>query len=313
MKSWVKGRVTCKFGFTELNAMQEDGSGYYSVWYSSQIIGPIYPVYQKDENGNNILDADGNKQYDYGAGRPSFTNMNWIAALEDDRRERKTYSFSGRTYFTISDKENDNLGFFKDFSVTANFGADYKNQNYLRYYNPFEGNASDIGGSGYREASTALSYTLNQLLNYNREFSFGEIDFLAGHEFYSLERQYLYAEKSGYAAGDLYELANAAKITDANSFVDNYRIQSVFGRLNYSFRDKYYDSGSYRRDGSSRFYADSSRGQFWSVRSSWSCSVESCMDAIISWLSSATLKAVYGLQDIVASVFSNAYKILYLR
>ena len=148
MKRWLKGGLSSNFAFTELNSMQEEGSGYYNVWYSSQMIGPIYPVYQKDENGNNILDADGNKQYDYGAGRPSFTNMNWIAALEDDRRERKTYSFSGRTYFTISDKENDNLGFFKDFSVTANFGADYKNQNYLRYYNPFEGNASDIGGSG---------------------------------------------------------------------------------------------------------------------------------------------------------------------
>lgn len=65
------------------------------------MIAPIYPVYKKNADGSNLL-VDGEKEYDYGVNRPSFSNMNWIAALYQDKRERKSDNLSSRAYVTLS-------------------------------------------------------------------------------------------------------------------------------------------------------------------------------------------------------------------
>lgn len=55
------------------------------------------------------------------------------------------------------------------------------------------------------------------------------------------------------------------------------RRQSYFGRINYSFRDKYNLSGILRRDGSSAFPADQKWGTFYAVGASWVISDEEFM------------------------------------
>lgn len=53
---------------------------------------------------------------------------------------------------------------------------------------------------------------------------------------------------------------------------------SVFGRINYTYDNKYMLSASIRRDGSSRFVADNRWGTFYSVSGGWRLDQESFMD-----------------------------------
>ena len=296
LKNWLKSGLSASFSSTKQQYMQEGGSGYYNIWYSSMRIAPIYPVYQRDENGSFVHDANGNKEYEYGLSRPVFNNMNWIAALEEDKRERTTDNLSARTFIAIGDKDNESLGFFKDFTLTVNLGADYRNMGNLVYQNPNNGNASSVGGSAFRENSRMLSYTFNQLLNYNRTFGKHTLDVLLGHEFYGYENQFLEAERQGFPLGGIYDLASAATITGGSSYKNEYRIESVLSRVNYSYDDKYYLSGSFRTDGSSRFFKDSRWGKFWSVGGAWRMTQEGFMEDTKSWLENLTVKASFGSQ-----------------
>jgi len=311
IKKWLKSGLSASFSTTTQDYTYEDGgSAFYNIWYSSEMIAPIYPVYKKNADGSNLL-VDGEKEYDYGVNRPSFSNMNWIAALYQDKRERKSDNLSSRAYVTLSGKDYDELGFFKDFTLTSNIGIDYRNRNTLNYYNPDEGDAAGVGGDSYRSATRMLSYTFNQLLNYNKTFDKHSLDVLVGHEFYSYENLLLSAERQGFPFNGLQELANGAQIIGGTSYKDIYKIESVFGRINYSFSDRYYLSGSYRTDGSSRFHKDNRWGSFWSLGGAWRISEEAFMSGAKSWLNSLTLKASYGVQGNDAIIDKDGYETYY--
>ena len=72
-----------------------------------------------------------------------------------------------------------------------------------------------------------------------------------------------------------------------------YKILSYFGRLNYSFDDKYLFEFNIRADGSSRFYKDSRWGYFPSVSAAWRVSQEDFMKNI-DWVQNLKIRASYG-------------------
>ncbi len=45
------------------NFSDYEGSSNSNVWYSAQFMAPIYPVYIKGEDGKDVLDADGNRNW----------------------------------------------------------------------------------------------------------------------------------------------------------------------------------------------------------------------------------------------------------
>src|SRR5690606_12386123 len=105
----------------------------------------------------------------------------------------------------------------------------------------------------------------------------------------------LSAQKTGFPFGGLYELAPGSTIADANSYEDNETLESYFSRLEYNFANRYYFTGSFRTDGSSRFNVDHRWGNFWSLGGAWRLSEEAFM-ADQTWLNNLTLKASYGEQ-----------------
>lgn len=91
------------------------------------------------------------------------------------------------------------------------------------------------------------------------------------------------------------ELRPATTIVDADSYSNTYRIESWLTRLNYSYDNRYYLSGSFRTDGTSRFYKNSRWGNFWSVGGNWRISQEEWMKSV-SWVNNLALRASYGVQ-----------------
>lgn len=293
LKSWMKAGLSSQFSATNQEYMQTEGTGYYNIWYSSTMIAPIYPVYKRDASGNYL---NGEKSYDYGESRPAMNTMNWIAALVDDQRQRKSDNLSARTYLEFGDKKNESLGFFKDLKLTLNLGVDYRNMNGLIYQNPNEGNSAPVKGTSERETNRMLSFTFNQLLNYSRSFDKHNLDVLVGHEFYSFENLVTKSGRQNFPFTGVPELGNGATITEGTSYKDLYKIESVFSRITYDFDSRYYLSGSFRTDGSSRFYDESRWGKFWSIGGAWRISQEAFMENTHSWLNNLTIKASYGMQ-----------------
>lgn len=309
-KPWFSAGLGANFSRNSSNSSQTSSGASSNVFYSAQLMAPIYPIYQRDpSNGDFLLDENGQKQFDYGVSRPSGqqTEFNSIATLYDDKYSLTSYSLSARTHldFTgVSGHWSEGLKF------QVNFGTDYYNSMSMTYYNPLFGNAESVGGRIQKQNTTSIGYTLNQLLSYNRTFGRHNVDLLVGHEYYSYNTTGLSGHKTGLPGAGIYELDAAAVIVGTGSSTDVDRIESVLSRVGYSYDERYYISGSWRTDGSSRFAPASRWGNFWSVGASWRMSQENFMRNV-TWVDNLTLKFSYGVQgnNSVSSYY--AYQALY--
>lgn len=70
---------------------------------------------------------------------------------------------------------------------------------------------------------------------------------------------------------------------------------SFFGRLNYTFMDRYLLTATFRQDGTSRFSKDNRWGSFPSVALAWKLLDESFMEGARGWLSELKLRAGWGI------------------
>ena len=296
---WFKTGLNVNFAHnttnsTSLGTSQSSSSSYSNVFYTCQLMPSVYPLYARNDDGSYILDANGEKTYDWGEDRPAGASAGWnpLANLIDDKYLGASDNLSGRTFIDLGGLKYGALAGLK-FSV--NLGFDLVNNKSKTYYNPYFGNAVSKNGLAQISDGRTFSYTFNQLLTYDRTFGRHHLDLLAGHEAYAYEYQYLMGYKSGFPFGGLYELAPATTLEDATSYTNEYRVESWLSRINYDFADKYYLSASFRRDGSSRFHQDFRWGNFWSVGGSWRISQEDFLKHV-RWINNLTLKASYGVQ-----------------
>lgn len=309
VKEWFRTGLNVNFAgntsnSTTLGSDATSNTTYSNVFYSAMMMAPVFPVYLKDDAGNTIFDDNNVALYDWGEDRPAGANAGWnpLANLEEDKYVGTTDNLSGRTFIELGNLKD---GPLRGLKLSANFGFDYRLSKSSTYYNPYFGNAVSLGGLLGKADGRTFSYTFNQLLTWDRTFGDHHFDILAGHEFYKYNYQYLYGEKAGFPFGGLFELAAATNIRNANSYENNYAIESYLTRVNYDYADRYYFSASYRKDGSSRFKDDVRWGDFWSVGASWRISEESFMESA-DWLNNLTLKASYGVQgnDNIGSLYA---------
>jgi TonB-dependent SusC/RagA subfamily outer membrane receptor len=281
---WFGAGASASYSYTTQNSSQYSSTQTGNAWYTAQFMAPIFPVYMKDEQGNDMLDANGNKRYDYGnegRARPKASRFNAVGDLYDNTYETLRDNSGLRAYATLGG-DKDVMGIFKGLSLSTNFGADITGQYITSYYNPYHGDGSSVNGEIDKYSTRTFSYTWNQILKYERTFNDFHLLAQAGHEYYNYQYKYLYAERTQVYPG-IYEIAPASGNIDANSYADVYRIESYFGRLAADFKDKYYLEATWRTDGSCRFYEPNRWGQFWSLGGSWRMSQEPFMQSV-NWI-----------------------------
>ena len=292
---WFKMNLNTSLAHSISNFSDYDGSSTSNVWYSAQFVSPLFPMYVKDLAGKNALDEFGNIQLDYGEnGRPgSYTDFNPLGGLVDDKAERKNDVAGVRTGLVFG-TDNAKAGWLQGLKFSMNFGLDYQNQLRMRYMNMYHGNQATSGGLIQKYNYRTQSYTFNQLLTWDRSFGKHNISALVGHEWYAFKNEYLTAGRTGLVEG-IFEVGPGATMYDADSYTDNYRINSFLSRINYNYADKYYVSASLRTDASSRFYKDNRTGTFWSLGGNWRITEEDFMKGL-KWIDNLSLKASYGQQ-----------------
>lgn len=311
VKEWFSGNLNVSASHSIQNYQQFSGTAYSNVWYTAQFANPLFPVYMKDEKGNDLLDANGNRQLDYGKENGRFgsnSDTNPLGGVINDVSDIKGDVASVRTGLVFGG-DSQKLGWAQGLKLSFNFGVDYRNRNQMLYYNMYHGNQANANGMIYRRNNRTVSYTFNQLLTWNRSIGKHNVDLLAGHEFYDYQYQYLTASKTNLVEG-IYELYPATTLAGADSYSYKHRIESWLGRANYNYDDKYYASASIRRDGSSRFNKDARWGTFWSLGGSWRISKEAFLQDA-SWLDNLSLRASYGEQGNEALDSYYAWQALY--
>ncbi len=286
-KKWLDFGANINYAHTISDFLGSEGTANNTnVWYSAMLMASIYPVYQVNPDGSYILE-NGEKVFDYGQSRPAGAqnNRNSVATLFDDNYYTLTDNVSGRAYAALN---------WNGFKLSTNLGIDNVNTNETTSFNRHHGNAAGTGRLT-KENARVMSYTWNQLLTYQGEFGDHSLDAMIGHEFYHYKFNYLIAERTGFPFDDFDDLAMGSTLSEGNSATDLYAINSYMSRVNYSYKDRYYFSASYRMDASSRFKKENRWGSFWSVGASWRLSEERFMRNA-DWVDNITLKASYGVQ-----------------
>ena len=181
--NWLKAGMSANYSRNESNTAVENSSGASNVWFSAQLMAPIFPVYEKDADGATIYDNLGNAVFDYGKNRPAGANSEWntIATLYDDKYSTQSDNLSGRVYAELGDLKNT---FLEGLKFSVNYGFDLINSAGATYYNPYNGNSVAVKGSLQKATARTFSYTFNQLLTYDRKFGNHHFEALVGHEFY---------------------------------------------------------------------------------------------------------------------------------
>ncbi|MCG6956088.1 MAG: SusC/RagA family TonB-linked outer membrane protein [Gemmatimonadetes bacterium] len=134
------------------------------------------------------------------------------------------------------------------------------------------------GGNVYWRTPSLLNTLLETYLNYTAPLSVipGNIDLTGGYSYGKSHGEYPYFSGSGLSTNllNVYGVPGTATAQNQQS-IEESKLISVFGRLNYNYADKYLLGLSVRRDGSSRFGPTNAWGTFPAVSLAWRISEES--------------------------------------
>ena len=160
---WFASNANISLAHSITNYSDYEDTAYSNAWYTAQFANPLFPMYIKNLDGTDLLDADGNRQLDYGEnGRPgSMTDHNILGDLVDDKADYKRDVAGIRTGMVFG-SDSDSFGVFKGLKLALNFGLDYRSQDSMDYMNMHHGNQAKQGGRLTKEHSRTQSYTFNQ-------------------------------------------------------------------------------------------------------------------------------------------------------
>ncbi|HMU47905.1 MAG TPA: TonB-dependent receptor [Chitinophagaceae bacterium] len=256
-----------KVGYTSIfqGSVEKNSPG--NVIYKAFTAAPVVPVYYDDGTYGD--------PGDFPIG--SATN-NPKAQLDFLNNKTKTYRLTGNVYgeFRLA----------KGLSFRTSFGGEL-GQGDFRNYNPVY-KANSVQLNTISKLSITKSETRNWIfentLTYDKSFGDHKFKFLVGQSAQQYKSYFVSgtADNVPYSSeADLYIALGSNNTTNPRTISDGgdkATYSSYFGRVNYSFMNRYLLTASIRADGSSKFVGDQRWGYFPSVGAGWVISDEHFMD-----------------------------------
>lgn len=207
------------------------------------------------------------------------------ALYEMDNRENISAQFNNQLDYDI----------VKGLRFTALFNGKLRNYQQT-YLSPRFISSKKDQNNGRDEMSKTFSWEFQTFLNYNKTLAGDhQINAMFGfsadkNRFDRFHLQYKNSvnEEIYVALPDYLDIPNTYTDATANATA------SLFGRLGYNYKGKYIVQGTFRRDGSSRFGADSRWGDFFSGSAAWRFSDEHFMAWAGHFLNDAKLRLSIG-------------------
>jgi len=235
-----------------------NGGAFGNPLLSTYFLLPTYSAYKPDGTYNYILNGG---------------LHNTVALSEMDKRFLRQSSIRGSVNGEY--KILDNLKF------RSVYGIDYNALEEDQYNNPLHGDGLASNGRAFSYYTRYFNYVwtntldLQQNITRNGDLSSStqigyEAQKSAGY-FSSLQAQQFPPSLS------LTYPASGASPTTASATISDYTFESQFASTNLNYKNRFVLSGSFRRDGSSRFSAKNRYGNFWALGATWNIDREDFM------------------------------------
>lgn len=198
-------------------------------------------------------------------------------------------------------------------------GLTYKTEYSLNYgiTNTYTFNPSYTFGAitnDVREGSRSKSYnkfwSWRNILTFNREFGMHNVNMMLGQEMQESHWEYLYGYRMGYLTNGATDLdAGDATTAKNNNSSGDWSMMSYFGRMFYSFNNKYLLTTTLRYDGSSNFHKDNRWGWFPSAALAWKVSNEDFLkdNSVINNLKLRMGWGAVGNQNVASYAYTSTY------
>ncbi|MEJ2678170.1 MAG: SusC/RagA family TonB-linked outer membrane protein, partial [Gemmatimonadota bacterium] len=236
----------------------------------------------------------------------AIANEPWVPVYNPDGSYSDAASYSnpvavGKEDFTNAATNRSFGNITADYAITnwltatGRAGFDILGLREFRYNSPLTPltYGSGVGGVSRVANATGNKYVLEGYANARRYFGPHEVGLTAGASQEQDRREESFVRTEGFTSPDLHWPGNAADVAgyDGNGWSHN--LMSYFGRVNYTFDNKYIINASIRADGSSRFGENNKFGVFRAASAAWVMSRESFMGDL-SFVSDLKLRASWG-------------------
>ena len=234
---------------------------------------------------------------------------NPLAVVEGMRNTQynKDFQFNPNAYFEFD--------FLKNFTFRSNYFVTYRNGTGRGYTPVFDVYVAESNSStpysgnlltGINQFENRdVTFQQNQLLTYKNKFGAHDLTLMAGFETINREYSSMSGSAKGSLSNPLGQIPNNPRFWYLHSdFVDSttkvvntsaykQRQASYFGRMLYSFNNKYMVNASVRNDGSSQLAPGNRFDWFWSVGGAWEISKENFMSEV-PFINYLKIKGSYG-------------------
>jgi len=241
---------------------KDPASGIFRALYAAS---PVVPVFNADGSY-----GDPNA-FNLGNG----SNMNPQATLDFFNQQTTNYKITGNVFAELK--------FLKNFTFRTSFGGDFAQQEVRGYVPVYKASNTQQNTNSKLDIDRVenRNWIIENTLTYDKKWGDHSLTILAGQ---TAQRNKLYATNADAlnvpytSEGDLYlALGNAA----SRNIIDRGELStfaSYFGRVNYSYKNRYLLNASIRRDGASQFFGtDNLWGDFPSIGAGWVISNEEFM------------------------------------
>ncbi|MEM6697077.1 MAG: SusC/RagA family TonB-linked outer membrane protein, partial [Bacteroidota bacterium] len=239
-----------------------------------------------DWNASDIPDVPGAPAIGSFYGQGSMFNELGMAALEDRTITESTILGNIGASFEI----------LNGLIYKLNLGLEYSDNNNYRFtpFHPVFVESRNLQFAELRETNSRfLSGLIEHTLNFKRVLGQHNIDVLAGYTAQESDFRSLGIEARRFPNNNIRIASAAEEIASAPSSFVKTAIQSYFGRINYTFDDRYLLTATVRRDGSSLFKEGLRWGVFPSMAVGWNIGNEGILkDSPL--ISNLKLRASYG-------------------
>lgn len=150
-------------------------------------------------------------------------------------------------------------------------------------------------GSVSASSSRYYQFTLSHTAEWRKQFGDHYVGILLGEETRIERSRGLSAYSEGQTDSRLLLLPHGTTVTpgDLGDSFGEEVANSLFANAEYNYKEKYYVTGSIRRDGSSKFAPGHRWGTFWSAGAKWDLKKEDFLKDV-EWLNDLSLSVNYG-------------------
>lgn len=252
------------------------GSGqneYASILVAASQFNPLLPI--KDEKGNYVLNSQA----------AFLPNPVSLLEITDKTTKERVLGTAYVEYRPI-----------KDLLLRANFGMDrnyQRRETYLPKTTLYGAKKNGQANIGQYDKS---DYLLELTSTYTKTFGKHSLNALVGYSFQRFTDKWLGAENNDFIT-DAFKYNNlgagAYPSPSVESSATQHEMASFFGRVNYTYNDRYLLTATLRADGASNFAKNHKWGYFPSVALGWRFTEEEFMKKW-DWLSNGKLRLSFG-------------------